>query len=142
MVDKYSKAISAGGVVVRFVNGDMETILCNRKNNDLWCLPKGTPEDNETISQTALREVREETGLIVIIKSLIGDINYLFHRDQDNKNINKTVHYFLMEAIGGNISNHDHEFDEVHWIKFPLALQLMTYQNEVQILKKAHKGIA
>ena len=139
MVEYNIKAISAGGVITRIINGDVETVLCNRKDNGLWCLPKGTPENDETISQTAIREVNEETGLKVIIKYPIGDVHYSFYRETDNTTINKTVHYFLMEAIGGNLNDHDHEFDEVHWVEFSLALQIMTYPNEIHILKKAYK---
>ena len=79
-----------------------------------WALPKGTPNDGETTDQTALREVAEETGLEVRIVAPVGAIEYFF--TQDGQRIHKTVHYFLMEPIGGSLDGHDHEFDEVRWM--------------------------
>ena len=68
-----------------------------------WTLPKGTPESAETIEETALREVVEETGLEVRILAPVGAIDYFFTQDGDR--IHKTVHFFLMEPIGGSLDN-------------------------------------
>ena len=80
-----------------------------------WSLPKGTPDGDETPEETALREVNEETGLEVRILDTIGDIHYRFVRD--GRRIDKTVHYYLMEATGGDLADHDHEFEEVRWFE-------------------------
>ena len=52
------QAVSAGGVVYRFGDDGLEVLLCGRIVDGLWALPKGTPEDNETLEETAAREVR------------------------------------------------------------------------------------
>ena len=72
-------------------------------------MPKGTPDGDETPEETALREVTEETGLQVRILDTIGDIHYRFVRN--GRRIDKTVHYYLMEATGGDLSDHDHEIE-------------------------------
>ena len=112
-----AQATSAGGIVVRVGQGRHELVLGLRRldrDRELWTLPKGTPEPGETIEQTAIREVGEETGLGVRIVEPVGAIDYFFI--QDGERIHKTVHYFLMEPEGGDMATHDHEFDEVAWI--------------------------
>ena len=65
-------AVSAGGLVIRVENGRPELVLGRRRRERdgyVWSLPKGTPEEGETREETAVREVREETGLDVKILS-------------------------------------------------------------------------
>ncbi len=100
-----------------------------------WVLPKGTPADGETIEQTALREVREETGLEVRIVAPIGSIEYFF--GQSGKRIHKTVHFFLMEPTGGSLEGHDHELDEVRWLPLAEASARLTFPTERQMLDQA-----
>ena len=76
-------------------------------------LPKGTPEPGESEVQTALREVREETGLEVESQGRIGSINYWFADSKQDVRFNKTVHFYLMLPTGGDLSLHDDEFDAV-----------------------------
>lgn len=101
----------------------------------MWSLPKGTPDDGESPEQTALREVTEETGLEVRILDTIGDIHYRFVRD--GRRIDKTVHYYLMEAIGGDLADHDHEFEEVGWFGLGEAEAVMCFRTELDILARA-----
>lgn len=100
-----------------------------------WSLPKGTPDDGETPEQTALREVREETGLLVSILDEVGDIHYRFARD--GRRIDKTVRYYLMEATGGDLADHDHEFEEVRWVGLGEAEALLSFPTERKILARA-----
>ena len=130
---------SSGGVVFRQTNSGHELVLCGRDIPRMWCLPKGTPEKGENRQQTALREVSEETGLQVRIQMYIDDIHYQFLRILDNTKVQKTVHYYLMNAIGGDLSKHDHEFDEVGWFSVDDAINLLSYENEVKIVEQ---GIA
>ena len=86
-----------------------------------WTLPKGTPHVPETTEETAVREVREETGLDVRIIRRFDSISYVFV--QGRTRIHKTVHYFLMVPTGGDLDRHDHEFEEVRWIGFDDAFR-------------------
>jgi len=137
--NKVDYPVSAGGVVYRLIADQIEITICGRNTPRgwLWALPKGTPEAKETIEETALREVHEETGLDVIIDRPIDSINYWFIRPSDGVTCHKTVHFFLMASIGGNIAKHDLEFDKVEWQKAEKALDLLTHQNEVGILRTA-----
>ena len=134
------RATSCGGIVLRDQAGTTEICLGRRqrslgRNGTTWTLPKGTPSDGESTDQTALREVAEETGLEVRIVAPVGPIDYYF--TQDGQRVHKTVHYFLMEAVGGSIDAHDHEFDEVRWIALDEARRLMTFETERQIVEEA-----
>lgn len=131
------RVFSAGGVVFRGDNANREVLLCGRSGDGLWCLPKGTPERGESMEQTALREVREETGVEVETEGVVGDIRYWFSRPQEGVRYYKTVRHFLFRPVGGDTSKHDHEFDEVRWFPIDEALRLMTYRNEGRILRQA-----
>jgi 8-oxo-dGTP pyrophosphatase MutT (NUDIX family) len=149
------RAYSAGGVVFRLVPGDIlgkngtndqlsagqynytsiEVVLVGRSQSGIWALPKGTPQSGETLEQVAAREVQEETGLEVRLISYIGSISYSFIHDK--LRFQKQVRHFLFEAIGGDTSLHDTEYDRVEWFSIPEALRRITYQNEVNILSQA-----
>jgi 8-oxo-dGTP pyrophosphatase MutT (NUDIX family) len=124
-------ATSAGGIVVRFEGGVPLLVVGRRKrerDGSTWTLPKGTPIAGETLEETALREVEEESGLKVKIVSPLDSINYTFV--QRGLKIRKTVHYFIMEPIGGDLAEHDHEFEEVRWIAFAEAPALLSFETE------------
>ena len=113
-----STATSAGGIVVRYHEGTPQFVVgSRRRDRDIvtWTLPKGTPDPGETREETALREVREETGLEVRISRPLDSIEYWFV--QGGTRIHKTVHYFLMDPTGGDLGRHDHEFESVRWIR-------------------------
>ena len=114
-----------------------EVALVGRSHAGIWALPKGTPESGETIEQVAIREAQEETGLQVRLIAYIGSVSYSFVREHIR--YHKQVRHFLLEAIGGDISLHDHEYDVVNWFPLYEASRLLTYQNEVHILYQAEE---
>lgn len=107
-----------------------------------WSLAKGTPDKGETIEETAIREVQEETGLDVEVQSSIGSINYWFTDREGSVRYHKTVHFYLMAAVGGDTSRHDPEFDVVQWFPFDEALKTVAYPNEADVLRQARELIA
>ena len=133
-----ARATSCGGVVIRETDSGLEICLGRRRrerDGSSWTLPKGTPTEAESIEETALREVAEETGLEVKIGAPVGAIEYFF--TQGGTRIHKTVHFFLMEAIGGSLDQHDHEFDEVAWVPIDQARRLLSYPTERQVVETA-----
>ena len=105
-----------------------------------WTLPKGTPDPGETIEETAIREVREETGLEARIVGPLPSINYRFM--QDGARIDKTVHYWLMEPVGGDLSRHDREFERVRWVSFDEAPSVLTFETERSLVATAREMLA
>jgi 8-oxo-dGTP pyrophosphatase MutT (NUDIX family) len=133
-------AVSAGGVVWRRnADGVVEVVLCGRSSEKLWGLPKGTPDVGEPVEATALREVQEETGLLVALGPAVGTIDYWF--SMGGVRYHKRVHHWLMSPTGGDVSLHDHEFDQVLWLPIGEAARLLTYDNERRILIDAAKLI-
>ncbi|HEX2884589.1 MAG TPA: NUDIX hydrolase [Candidatus Limnocylindria bacterium] len=130
-----ARATSAGGVVHRVHDGHVEVVLVHRRSPRLWALPKGTPDSGETIEETALRETREETGLEVEIVAPLHSIRYFFVRGSTR--FHKTVHFFLMRAVGGSPDAHDAEFDEVRWATASEALALLTHATERSVVERA-----
>ena len=134
---KVIRLVSAGGAVYRVSEGVLEIVLCGLTEPQIWGLPKGTPDVGESMEETALREVQEETGLEVEIEATIGSVNYWFASPEDRARCYKTVHFYLMMAKGGDIQLHDHEFDTVQWFTIEEAVRVATYPNEKGILERA-----
>ena len=128
-------ATAAGGVVLRHGEHGREVALLGRVNDGSWVLPKGTPGHGETLEETALREVREETGLDVRILRPLGDMTYSFAATGER--VHKIVHFFLMEQTGGDPSLHDAEYDEVRWVSVPDARRMLTFDTYRDVLDRA-----
>ena len=135
-------ATSAGGIVVSAERARPSLVVgMRRRARDAvtWTLPKGTPDPGETVEETALREVGEETGLAVRIVEPLPSIEYDFV--QDGLRIHKTVHYFLMVPTGGDLSRHDLEFERVRWITFDDAPGLLSFATERDLVATAAERV-
>jgi 8-oxo-dGTP pyrophosphatase MutT (NUDIX family) len=138
-------ATSAGGIVYGRDRGRPSLVIgLRRRQGDrrggTWTLPKGTPDPGETIEETAIREVREETGLEARIVEPLPSISYRFM--QDGTRIDKTVHYWLMEPTGGDLSRHDREFERVRWVSFDEAPAILTFETERSLVATAREVLA
>jgi 8-oxo-dGTP pyrophosphatase MutT (NUDIX family) len=132
--------VSAGGVVYRrrSPEGPIEVALVGRLHpRARWALPKGTPEVGETLEGTAVREVGEETGLLVRIQRPLDQIQYWFV--WGGVRHFKTVHFYLMEMVGGDTANHDGEYDVVEWFPIGEALKKLSYPNEARVVDRAQQ---
>ena len=133
-------ALSAGGVIWRRdLAGMVEVALCGQTTRRTWALPKGAPNPGESLEQTAIREAQEETGLAVALGARLHTIDYWF--TIEGARYHKFVHYWLMRAVGGDVSGHDKEFDEVAWFPSGEALGLVSYASERAVLKLALAAI-
>ncbi|GIQ69702.1 hypothetical protein XYCOK13_25260 [Xylanibacillus composti] len=94
-----SKEISAGGVVYKKENGKVLVQLIRDRFGRVT-LAKGKMEAGESIEQTALREIEEETGTVGKIIEPLDTTVYLY-RHAEKGEVQKVVHYFLIEAVGG-----------------------------------------
>jgi 8-oxo-dGTP pyrophosphatase MutT (NUDIX family) len=129
------RAVSAGGVVVREGRAGTEVVICGRDSDGVWGLPKGTPDEGESLEAAAVREVSEETGLRVEIVNKIGVVEYWFAAN--GVRIHKWVHHYLMRATGGSTEDHDEEYDRVEWRPVEEALRTLTFDNDRNMVRKA-----
>ncbi len=128
---------SSGGVVYRKVgDNDYEVALVYRKRHDDWSLPKGHIEEGETREETALREVKEETGLDARIVEPLGEVVY-FYRRRNGDLVRKTVYHFLMEALSDKFAEPTWEVTESRWMPITEAQTLLSYKNDAGVVAKA-----
>ena len=132
------REISAGGVVYQRNGDEIEVVLASRRTRRgqlAWGLAKGGIEDDETMEEAAIREVREETGLLAEIEESLGETRYFYV--WEDVRIRKTVHFFLMRHTGGNVDDRDDEMEEIRWFPLERALKRAAYRGERDVLKRA-----
>ena len=132
------REISAGGVVYRRSDDGIEIVLASRRTRRgqlAWGLAKGGIEDEESMEDAAVREVREETGLLAEIEASLGETRYFYV--WENVRIRKTVHFFLMRHTGGDIDDRDDEMEEIRWFPLERALKRAAYRGERDVLVRA-----
>lgn len=136
------KEISAGGVVYREREGHKEVQLIADRYGKMT-LPKGKMEPGETIEQTALREILEETGIEGAIVGFIERVDYQYEHAVHGS-IDKEVHYYLVEATGGQLRPQIEEIESVQWLE-PLEAwkrqQQFGYKNNDSVVRKALKAM-
>ncbi|RCX22757.1 ADP-ribose pyrophosphatase YjhB (NUDIX family) [Fontibacillus phaseoli] len=107
------KEISAGGVVYRNEGGQLQIQLITDRYGRL-SFAKGKSEPGETVEETALREIREETGITGKIDALIDIIAYTYNHPVHGP-VDKEVHYYLVESRGGQLRPQLEEIRGVAW---------------------------
>ncbi len=130
-------AVSSGGVVYKKEDGRIEIALTNHDERKVWSLPKGLVEKGESLEETALREVNEETGLTGEIVGEIDKIDYWFYWKPKNTRYHKFVHFYLVKHTGGDSSKHDWEVTEVRWFPIDEAIETLSYKDEKVVVEKA-----
>lgn len=132
------KEISAGGVVYRNVEDRLEVQLIMDRYGKI-SLAKGKMEPGETVEQTALREIEEETGIVGAIMAQVDVIKYKYINSVHGE-VDKEVHYFLVEAKGGSLRPQVEEISGVSWYD-PMEAWLRQeqggYDNNDVIVRKA-----
>ncbi len=129
---------SCGAIVYRKHYGNIEILLIKHLNSEHWSFPKGHVEENETEIETALREVKEETGLEVMLDPSFRETVTYFPR----KDTQKVVVYFMGKAkCAYDFIPQEDEIAEIKWVDIGRALQMLTYENDKTIVNKARMAI-
>jgi 8-oxo-dGTP pyrophosphatase MutT (NUDIX family) len=143
------REFSAGGVLVRTIRGRPKLAAIRPRGRErIWALPKGHIDDGESAAETAMREVREETGVEGRLVEKLGDIRYVYTASWEGasgERIFKVVSFFLLRAGRGRIGEIDDamriEVAEARWLPLDEAPGLLSYDGERKMAAKALERI-
>ena len=128
---------SCGAIVYRKSHGNTEILLIKHVNSGHWSFPKGHVEADETEVETALREIKEETGIDVIIDPSFRETVSYFPR----KDTQKVVVYFIAKAKNFEFIPQEEEIAQIRWVDIGHATTILTYENDKTIVNKAKVAI-
>jgi 8-oxo-dGTP pyrophosphatase MutT (NUDIX family) len=130
------REFSAGGVLVRTIRGEqMVAAIRPRGKARVWALPKGHIDGGESAAETALREVREETGVEAEPVRELGEVRYWYRRH--GRSVPKSVVFYLLRYRSGDTEDHDEEVEEVCWMGLAEACVALTYEGEREMARCA-----
>jgi len=129
--------LASGAVVLRAG----KVLLLHQVRDDRWCLPKGHVDPGESLAATAVREVREESGLSdVRLGSEIAEVSYRFYDAARRRNVHKTVVYFLARSDSGEVRP-ERIFDRFDWFDPARALEQVPFETDRQVLTAARTAL-
>jgi len=134
---------SAGGVVLKKSGETVDVLLCQHSQHHGWVFPKGIigdTKENEGKEETAVREVKEECGVDGKIIQALTPVTYWYQWEGEKRK--KTVYYFLMDYLGGDITKHDDEMEDVEWLPMDQVVARLTYPTDKKVWEEAKKLIA
>ncbi|HRN70461.1 MAG TPA: NUDIX domain-containing protein [Candidatus Woesebacteria bacterium] len=139
MSEKSQKETSAGGIVYKKDEDGFLWLIIQHSKAKHWGFPKGHIGDkipNEKMEEAALREVQEEGG---ISAQLINHTPFITHYSYKlyNSLRHKTVYYFLMEYVSGNIKDHDWEVEEALFVPEQEVVKMITYPTDLKAFMEA-----
>jgi 8-oxo-dGTP pyrophosphatase MutT (NUDIX family) len=151
------REISSGGVLVRWVADAWELAVIEpqreasivgesdkKRHKEILALPKGLIDPGEKPAQTAVREVREETGLTGSILAKLTDIKYTYVRSWgDKQQVFKIVSFYLLKYESGTIDDVSAamriEVNRAQWIPLEGAERKLAYRGERDVIKLARE---
>ena len=159
------REISSGGVVLHKIEGVWSIAVIEPRKDDIagpieeprkrkpkakkipLALPKGLVDPGEKPEQTALREVREETGIEATLITKLIDIKYVYVRTWSNsERVFKIVSFYLFRYESGRIDDVTEamriEVKRALWIPLAGATKLLAYSNERKVVRLAEEYVA
>ncbi|RKR75393.1 NUDIX hydrolase [Frondihabitans australicus] len=137
-----STVVAAGAVCWRLVDGKVRVLLIHREHHHDVSLPKGKVDSGEATPETAVREIREETGYRVALGAPLGTAEYLLPGGRD-----KVVHYWAAEvddeafAAAGPFVPND-EVQLIEWVPLAKARAQLTYERDAEVLDRFADRVA
>lgn len=156
-----AREISAGGVVLRQISGAWHVALIEpqresakpatmkvprKRSVAVLTLPKGLLDAGEKPQAAAVREVREETGIVAETVTKLSDNKYVYVRSWgDGKRVFKIVSFYLMRYVSGEIDNLTSdmriEVRQALWVPLADAAKQLAYSNERKVLRQAREYV-
>ena len=135
------REFSAGGLVVRQMRGRPYIAAVRVKDGTVLALPKGHIEEGESGAETAVREVREETGIDSTLVEKLDDIRYWYTRD--GARVLKVVSFFLLRYRSGSVRDYQRaEVDGAEWVPLEEAPARLAYSGEKEMARAALSKLA
>ncbi len=126
---------SAGGLVVQ----GCRILLISTQSGRRWQLPKGHIEEGETPEQTAVREVREETGVTGRVVAPLPGVEYWFI-ERGQRRVHKYVDYFLLDYVSGDPADFDaREVSGAGWFSWDEGIAKLSFENERKVVLEARE---
>jgi len=153
---RMAREISAGGVVLRRMQNRWWIAVIEPQSSrekreargkTVWALPKGWVDAGEEPSNTAIREVREETGVNAEVITKLTDIKYVYVRTWgDGARVFKVVSFFLLVYRSGELGDIPPEMRKevrrVEWLPLEDAARVLSYSGEKQVAKMALEWVS
>lgn len=124
---------SCGAVVFRQAETELEFLIIRHVNGNHWAFPKGHVEKGESESETALREIEEETGLKVVLDTNFRETTSY----SPTEGVIKEVVYFIAITDESSIQQQAEEVLAFEWLTYSDALKTLTFVNDQKLLTKA-----
>ena len=134
MGDVMKKEKSCGAVVIKLENGELKLLII-RQHDNCWGFPKGHVEEGETEIDTAIREIKEETNIDVVIDNKFRKvITY-----SPKKGVIKDVVFFIGKATSDDLVIDSKELLEAKWVNYKEAKDYFEYQDTIDVYEEAIK---
>lgn len=130
------KEFSSGAIVYNFLDDNIKFLIVKHVLGH-FSFPKGHIENGESEIDAAVREVLEETGILISIDTNFKRINTYC----PYKNVTKNVMYFVGIPVSGVAKAQETEILEAFWADYVSARNILTYESDKKILDDAYKYI-
>ena len=129
-------------LLYKIEQGKIYILVAQHSQHHGWVFPKGLIGDHkkgETKESTALREVEEETGVVGEILQPLTPTTFWYQFKGEK--IKKTVYYFIMKYVGGDITKHDFEMENVEWVPIGEVESRLTFKGDKKVWEEAKQLI-
>ncbi|MCL5411805.1 MAG: NUDIX domain-containing protein [Patescibacteria group bacterium] len=133
----WKREYSGGGIVFKKEDDRVYILLAQHSRHHGWSFPKGLIDKGESMKEAALREVKEEGGVEAEIVDDVGESHYFY--SQDGQKISKTVKFYLMKYLSGNIADHDWEVENAEWVPVDRVEEKLTFKTDKEIFQQVKK---
>ncbi|HVQ86672.1 MAG TPA: NUDIX domain-containing protein [Actinomycetes bacterium] len=123
--------VAAGCLVTRTTDAGVEVLLVHRPKYNDWSLPKGKQDEGEHVLETAVREVREESGVEVALRQPLGSRAYTVAGEP------KIVYFWRAQVVADHGFTPGSEVDEIAWLSVPAARKLATLELDAELIDRA-----
>lgn len=128
---------SCGALVFRKTDKSYDLVLLRHRFGGHWSFPKGHVESGENEHQTAIREVKEETGIsISLLEGFRESVEYF-----PKPGVKKQVVYFMGKALEEQLVRQEEEISEVRWVPIEQAGEMVTFSNDKRLIRMAKRRL-